>query len=194
MITRSDVSPPLPGPAHIAAFERHFEPDFLEKLEDQLRTTSNAHVGAASKVKQLRAKATADRALGSKIAKDILKVRETCLITIFSALLFAGLEHWCPDIMSPHDTPYNQVHELIFVETFNATAIAYGYRFLAPTPSGVNNHAMVKSVFHSYAYNYMRNKARIEAAEPGKLSQNKEDNNNVRRRTRVCLELIFLRS
>ncbi|KAJ7243884.1 hypothetical protein B0H12DRAFT_1236243 [Mycena haematopus] len=190
MITRSDAAPPLPGPAQIKAFERRFEPDFLLKLENRLRTTSTSHVGAAAMVKQLKAKATADLPLGTKIAKNILSIGDTFLLEMFSGLLFAGLDEWCPDIMSPPDTLYNRAHQIIFLQTFNSVAVGYGYRFLAPTSAGVNNHAMVTQVYQSFLFSYMREKAKLEKVSPGKLEQNKDDNNSIRRRARLTAKRV----
>jgi hypothetical protein len=186
MITRSDVPPPLPGAALITAHERIFEPKFLAALDERLRTTSTRHVGAGAMVKALRDKATADLSSGSQIAKHILDIGEPFLLTIFSAILHAGLEKWCPDINSPPDTLYNRAHEIVFVQTFHSVAIGLGYRSLCPTPAGINNFEMIKDLYHSYVFAYMKDKARVERAEAGKLAQNKEDNNAFRRLKRVC--------
>ncbi|KAJ7922127.1 hypothetical protein B0H13DRAFT_2306004 [Mycena leptocephala] len=185
MITRSDVPPPLPGAALITAHERIFEPKFLAALDERLRTTSTRHVGAGAMVKALRDKATADLSSGSQIAKHILDIGEPFLLTIFSAILHAGLEKWCPDINSPPDTLYNRAHEIVFVQTFHSVAIGLGYRSLCPTPAGINNFEMIKDLYHSYVFAYMKDKARVERAEAGKLAQNKEDNNAFRRLKRL---------
>lgn len=137
-------------------------------------------------VSLLRAQAQVDSNRGSMIAKNILRVNDSFLTTIFSMLLTCGLTQWCPDVASPPDTLYNMAHELIFVESYKAVAGSFAYRHMSPTPAGTDNHAFITDVYHSFAFDYMRGKARVEKQEPGKLSQSQEESNQSRRRKRVC--------
>lgn len=114
-----------------------------------------------------------------------MRVEERFLIKIFSGVLSAGLEVWCPDLLSPPDSIYNQVHEIVFTQTFKSVAASFAYRFLEPTPSGVNNPALLTDLFLTFGFSYMRNKVKVESREPGKLVDMKGENNCSRRRLRV---------
>ncbi|KAJ6779226.1 hypothetical protein DFH09DRAFT_1404904 [Mycena vulgaris] len=185
-ICASDIAPPLPTPAYFEAFNQRFEPGFLEALKAKLTKPLAPNEGAAAMVKQLRDQAESELKRGSHIAKAILRIKDNFLTDIFSAVLTAGLIHWCPDLMSPSDTVYNKAHALIFIETFKSVAGSFAYRQLAPIPSGVNNHGMITRLFESFAFGYMRDKARAETKEAGKLAQNREDSNISRRRKTMC--------
>jgi hypothetical protein len=115
-----------------------------------------------------------------------LCVEEAFLLKIFSGVLTAGLESWCPDILSPPDTLYNQTHEIIFTQTLRSVGNSFAYRFLEPTPSKFDNPSLLIDIFNSFVFNYMRDKTRMDMKDPGELSQNWDDNNASRRRKAVC--------
>ncbi|KAJ7920905.1 hypothetical protein B0H13DRAFT_2318958 [Mycena leptocephala] len=181
-ITRSDTAPMRPSTSFMAAYERRREPGFLATLKQTLRSATTAHVGAAKMVKLLRTQAEEDRNNGSIIAGNILRVEEAFLLKIFSGVLTAGLESWCPDVLSPPDTLYNQTHEIVFTQTLRSVGNSFAYRFLEPTPSGFDNPSLLIDIFNSFVFNYMRDKTRVDMKDPGKLSQNRDDNNASRRR------------
>ncbi|KAJ7226541.1 hypothetical protein B0H12DRAFT_1267593 [Mycena haematopus] len=185
-ITSSDRAPPVPTPELFAQFNERYNPTFLTKLEEKLRTSSSRHSGAAHMVKLLRDQATKDLQRGSQIAKNILRIGDTYLTTIFSALLSAGFTQWVPDILSPHDTVYNQAHEIVFIQTFKAVANSFGYRTLGPMPSAINNHNLITDLYRSFGFAYMRNKAKLHLKDPLKLQRNKDDGNASRRRIRLA--------
>lgn len=175
-----------PSTSFMAAYERRREPGFLATLKQTLRSATTAHVGAAKMVKLLRTQAEEDRNNGSIIAGNILRVEEAFLLKIFSGVLTAGLESWCPDVLSPPDTLYNQTHEIVFTQTLRSVGNSFAYRFLEPTPSGFDNPSLLIDIFNSFVFNYMRDKTRVDMKDPGKLSQNRDDNNASRRRKAVC--------
>ncbi|KAF8175304.1 hypothetical protein K438DRAFT_1458087, partial [Mycena galopus ATCC 62051] len=184
-VVRSDVPPPKPPAGAITSFERRWKPDFFEKLRDTLRTTSSSTTGAARMVTQLREDAKVQADQGSNIAKDILKVKETFLIKLYGLVLTAGLDAWRPDIMGPPDSLYNQAHEIVYFESFRLLAGSFAYVFLAPTASGVNNATLIQDIGRAFLFSYMKHKAQVDRKEPGKLADNREDNNISRRRKRV---------
>ncbi|KAJ6506587.1 hypothetical protein C8R45DRAFT_816813, partial [Mycena sanguinolenta] len=81
-----------------------------------------------------------------------------------------GLETWVPDALGPPDSLYNLAHETVYFESFRQVATSFAYIFLAPTMSGVDNPDFVRDVMRSFPFSYMRNKAKIERNEPGKLA------------------------
>jgi hypothetical protein len=184
-LTRADAAPPMPTPAVLATFDQRWEPGFLPDLRRRLRDTSTAVVGTSRMVSDLRKRAEKDAAKGSNIAKDILEVKDTFLTIIFSRVLVAGLTHWCPDLMGPSDSPYNQVHETVYLETFRLVAGSFSYYFLAPSAAGVDNPILICDIFRSFTFSYTKHKAKVELRQPGKLASNKADNNSGKRRKRV---------
>lgn len=136
-------------------------------------------------MKQLVKKAREDEKRGSTIAISILRVHETFLIEIYSTVLAAGLARWCPDIHSPPDTAYNKAHAIVYTKSFKAVASAFAYRYSSPSPSGINNPALINDLLNSYVFSYMKEKARVEASSAGKLVQIREESNASRRRKRV---------
>ncbi|KAJ7119218.1 hypothetical protein C8R43DRAFT_1137103 [Mycena crocata] len=185
-ICSSDRPPPLPTPELLAEFNQRYEPGFLQALDTNLRKPSGQHAGAAHMVTLLRAEAEKDRARGSQIARAILEIKDIYLLTIFSALLSAGFTQWVPDLLAPPDSIYNQAHEIILIQTFKSVAGSFGYRLLEPTPSSIDNHNLVLDFYRNYAFSYMRNKAKVNLKQPGKLVQNKEEGNQSRRRKRLA--------
>ncbi|KAJ7364596.1 hypothetical protein DFH08DRAFT_659261, partial [Mycena albidolilacea] len=80
---------------------------------------------------------------------------------IFSRVLVAGLTHWCPDLMGPSDSPYNQVHETVYLETFRLVAGSFSYYFLAPSAAGVDNPILICDIFRSFTFSYTKHKAKF---------------------------------
>ncbi|KAF8142569.1 hypothetical protein K438DRAFT_1784590 [Mycena galopus ATCC 62051] len=70
------------------------------------------------------------------------------------------------------------IHETSYIETFHSAAALFAYYFLAPTISG------------SFQFSYMRQKVQIEQQDPGKLSENKDDNNSSHRRKQLAEKCI----
>ncbi|KAF7373973.1 hypothetical protein MSAN_00610000 [Mycena sanguinolenta] len=130
--------------------------------------------------------AAQEAAKGSLIAKDILKVKETFLITTFSLVLASGLESWSPDVFGPPDSLYNQAHELVYFESFRLVASSFAYIFLGPTMSGINNAELVKDIGRAFLFAYMKHKAQVERSHPGKLVEARDENNSSKRRKRLA--------
>ncbi|KAJ6523266.1 hypothetical protein DFH09DRAFT_1330144 [Mycena vulgaris] len=182
-VCRSDIAPPLPTPVLLAAFDQRYEPGYLTTLEDKLRRAKKDEDGATAMVTLLRAQATTDQVENSHIAKKILSIGVSFLTGIFSQLLAAGFEQWCPDLLGPPDSVYNQAHEIIFIQTFKSAANSFAYRLLEPTPSGVNNHTLVTDLYRSFIFAYMRAKSKVDTNEPGKLGKT--------RKTTMRLDAVF---
>ncbi|KAJ7846584.1 hypothetical protein B0H14DRAFT_3867673 [Mycena olivaceomarginata] len=168
----------MPTPAILATFDQRWEP--------------GAGASATHPLQLWRAEK--DAAKGSNIAKDILEVKDTFLTIIFSRVLVAGLTHWCPDLMGPSDSPYNQVHKTVYLETFRLVAGSFSYYFLAPSAAGVDNPILICDIFCSFTLLYTKHKAKVGLRQPGKLALNKADNNSGKHRK--CLtekRIVFAR-
>ncbi|KAJ7159877.1 hypothetical protein C8R43DRAFT_1124237 [Mycena crocata] len=186
-ITRSDAAPAQPSDEHIARFNLRYVPGFIATLEDRLRKEASEHSGAAAMVKFLRTSARENARQGCNIASNILGINEAFLLAIYSAVLNAGLEFFLPDLLSPPDTIYNQIHELVFIQTFRIVCAGFAYKFVSPTTSAVNNNALLVSIYHNFLYAYMRGKTKLGTA---RLLKNKEDNNTSRRRKTLCQDRV----
>ncbi|KAJ7209320.1 hypothetical protein GGX14DRAFT_453423 [Mycena pura] len=187
-VTRADQSPLLPTADVVALFEDRLEPGFVEKIRQTLRETSSSKVGAVQMVNKLREMARDTVPSGSNIAKDILRVKDTLQTAAFTAVLMAGLQYWCPDCLAPPDTPYNQVHELVFLETFRAIPVSTGFRFYEVLLSSVTNPQILLDFYPMCVFDYMAGKVKREQKEPGKLVQNRINNNAIKGRQRLALK------
>ncbi|KAK7036972.1 hypothetical protein R3P38DRAFT_3182983 [Favolaschia claudopus] len=177
-MVRSDSAPSRPSASAIATFEKRYTPNFLQELQQILRTTV-PHSKAAKMVAMIREGAKREAGNGSQIAKDILEIKETFLLSTYTMVLAAGLEVWCPDVLGAPDSLYNQVHETVFFESFRSANISYAYRIKGPTTTGTNNPALIR-------YSYMRRKAQIELRTPGKLADNADEGRSRNRRARLA--------
>ncbi|KAJ7197579.1 hypothetical protein GGX14DRAFT_667735 [Mycena pura] len=99
---------------------------------------------------------------GSNIAKDILRVKDTLQTVAFTAVLMAGLQYWCSDCLALPDTPYNQVHELVFLETFRAIAVSTGFRFYEVLLSSVTNPQILLDFYQMCVFDYMAGKLALK--------------------------------
>ncbi|KAK7020021.1 hypothetical protein R3P38DRAFT_3318933 [Favolaschia claudopus] len=183
-MVRSDSAPSPPSASAIATFEKRYTPNFLPELQQMLRNAA-LHNKAANMVARVREGAKREARNGSQIAKDILEIKETFLLSTYTMVLAAGLEVWCPDVLGAPDSLYNQVHETVFFESFWSANISYAYRIKGPTPTGTNNPALIRDIYLSFTYSYMRRKAQIEMKTPGKLADNEDEGRSRNRRTRL---------
>ncbi|KAK6988941.1 hypothetical protein R3P38DRAFT_2572359 [Favolaschia claudopus] len=184
-MVRSDSAPSRPSASAIATFEKRYTPNFLQELQQILRTTV-PHSKAAKMVAMIREGAKREAGNGSQIAKDILEIKETFLLSTYTMVLAAGLEVWCPDVLGAPDSLYNQVHETVFFESFRSANISYAYRIKGPTTTGTNNPALIRDIYLSFTYSYMRRKAQIELRTPGKLADNADEGRSRNRRARLA--------
>lgn len=125
--------------------------------------------------------------ISSQTAKDVKRIDEEHLITMFNAVANVGLKRWAPDVLGTVESMYNAVHEQLALKTFKKVALAFGYINFSVDLSVLTNYSLLVKLYRSFVFGYMAEKARKEGKTAGRVVEENERNNTYRRRDHVCL-------
>ena len=121
-----------------------------------------------------------------RIARNIGCTAEACLRLLYQTVATAGLSRWAPEVITGGaDSMYNLLHEHIALLTFQQICDASGYDHIGATHKWYSDPGLMKKLYRSFVFSYMRGKARAERKNPGTAVQNVELNNITKRRQEV---------
>ncbi|KAF8191990.1 hypothetical protein K438DRAFT_1762561 [Mycena galopus ATCC 62051] len=106
-------------------FENRFGPNTLATVKttlgDRMRPMSQ---GANSMARILRSKVKPQT---TPIARDINRLSDPHLRSMFSAVLVVGLSEFCSNILGSPESAYNKVHQMACIAAFQFVAAAFGF-------------------------------------------------------------------
>jgi hypothetical protein len=112
-------------------------------------------------------------------------MKDAALLRIFSAVHLAGLTKFLPDVLGAPDSMYNQVHQMVAVQTFMATAAGFGYAHMNIDLSKAQNIDLIDQFYENFVFSYLADLLRAEMKKPGALNKSISDGNIYRRRIGV---------
>ncbi|KAJ7239137.1 hypothetical protein C8J57DRAFT_1086593, partial [Mycena rebaudengoi] len=183
-LTKATDVPPESSNAIIQHFNGRFDStEKLSELRASLRKSKdNPGRAGIELVDSLHKEIRLQR---SPIAKNISRMGDTFLNLMFSAVLTAGLSSWCPDPLGSLDSMYNQVHEIVAIESFQVVAIAFGYAHMNIDLARIQNPILLRDLYRSFIYSYIAGLVRKEANETGGLARASFETNAYRRRVQL---------
>ncbi|KAJ7831128.1 hypothetical protein B0H14DRAFT_3464277 [Mycena olivaceomarginata] len=210
-LTRDDVSPedkPLQTAfnLHIRALCRLLKAsDIPSTPSDETMRAVRERIGSADALAELKAKIRAAQSFNegvnmaqtlcrtvnihrTPIAKNIGRIKDSFLRTMFSAVAVAGLQNFCPDVLGSSDSLYNRVHQMVAVQSFQVVAAGWGYAHLKVDLDKVENEGLLEQFWESFVFSYLANLARKEMRKgPGAVAAAIADSNVYRRRQELGL-------
>ena len=87
------------------------------------------------------------------------------------------------DIYGNVESLYNLAHETLAIQTFRAIAAGLGYAFITMDLSLINDYDMLRNLYRSYIYGYLKEQA--DRNEKGSVQDAIARNNAYRRRSQV---------
>lgn len=189
LLSQDDIPPVIDGPI-IQTFNERFRSSddlrtHIENLISSVRPASEAALAAVVKVQR-----AALMGMG-QIAKDVNRIKEIHLQTMFVAIADAGLNRWAPDVLGTVESMYNSLHEELAVSTFQKVAGAFAYTFMNVDLSFIKNYHFLVKLYRSFVFGYMQDKARREGKNAGRVAEDIERNNVYRRRDHVRMFTLF---
>lgn len=174
----SNAALPEPPTMHdIRTFEQHF--NSANQVELMLRNSFRNYVVIDDQIrkllKELRAQCACEH--GATIARSISRIPDNIIRLIFGAVHEFGLSAWHPELLTGSPTSmYHLLLEAIAIWTFEQALASFGYRFLSPNISFVNNTAFVKKIYMNFVWSYLRGLVLKEHKEPGSVARGLEAN------------------
>lgn len=161
----------------------HSEEDVRATVKACLDRNASQIRGADADYQKLREKVNdAD----GRIARNIGRTAEACLRLLYQTVATAGLLRWAPEVITGSaDSMYNLLHEHIALLTFQQICNASGYDHIGAKQKWYSDPGLMKKLYRSFVFSYMRAKARAERKNPGTAIQNVELNNITKRRQDV---------
>lgn len=129
---------------------------------------------------------------GSIISKNIGRIGEGHLLSMFRTVATLGLQRWAPDVLSGDpDSMYNLLHEHLALTTFEQVASGFGYAHMAVNMALIHDFPLMRKIYRSFVYSYMHGLAKLESKTPGGVEKGKLMGNVWKRRAEVCPLLYF---
>ncbi|KAJ6448316.1 hypothetical protein C8R47DRAFT_1231098 [Mycena vitilis] len=182
-LTKSSQVPHDPSDDLRTYFNRRWGPaSVLHELKARLRDTPS-NTDGVKMADELRRTVNIER---SDIARNIARLKDRPLRIMFCGVVAAGLKKWCPDILGSPDSMYNQVHEMVAIETFQVVAAAFGYVHMNVDLSKVQNDMLLKDLYQSFVFSYLKGLVLKEMKKPGAVAKGITDSNIYRRRLAIA--------
>ncbi|KAJ6450953.1 hypothetical protein C8R47DRAFT_1170681 [Mycena vitilis] len=168
LLTQADVLPSaVEKRKH---YDRRF--DNVDDYREHMRTLVNESRTAVSAAKDLATTLIRDaKAISSLIANDVARIPENHLATVFTMILKAGLQGFCPDLEGPVQSTYNQLHRHLAVSGFQFLASSWALCALEVNVNVAANTELLCDIYDHFTYGTLAQKTRMERRRPGSLSQ-----------------------
>ncbi|KAJ7882547.1 hypothetical protein B0H14DRAFT_3128775 [Mycena olivaceomarginata] len=163
LLTQTDVLPSA------TAARKHYERRFEDTndVRQHMRTLVDESRTAVSAALELSTTLIRDaERLSGPIANDITRLPHHHLASVFTMILKAGLQGFCPDLEGPVQSNYNELHRHLAVSGFQFLAESYALSALE-----VNNKVAANSCQHRAPLRY---KTKMERRRPGSLAKSIE--------------------
>ncbi|KAJ7073699.1 hypothetical protein C8F01DRAFT_1075431 [Mycena amicta] len=123
----------------------------------------------------------------SKIAAKIGRIPEQHFSLAFDAIQRAGLKAFCPDIVGPVQSTYNQIHRHLAITTLQTAVKIFGLHGLEVDIRLVNKYGLLADVYENYVYGRLAQiTTRTERNKPQSLLASTKTQAAVRRRRVRC--------
>jgi hypothetical protein len=192
LLTQTDVLPPA------TEAQKHYDKRFddVDDVREHMRTLVNDSRTAVSAAKELATKLIRDaKLITGPIANDIARIPENHLATVFTMILKAGLEGFCPDLEGPVQSKYNQLHRHLAVSGFQFLSSSFALAALEVNAKIAEDSELLGDMYDNYTYGTLAQKTRMERRRPGSLGDSIKHSNEFKARGRVCFfffSLVFL--
>ncbi|KAJ6463052.1 hypothetical protein C8R47DRAFT_1238749 [Mycena vitilis] len=168
LLTQEDTLPPA------TEARKHYDKRFdgvddyrayMQTLVDESRTAVTAAKDLATRLIR-----EAKRIPGL-IANDIARIPEAHLATVFTMILKAGLQGFCPDLDGPVQSTYNQLHRHLAVSGFQFLSSSLAMCTLEVNLQVAEDTDLLCDMYDNYVYGTLAQKTKMERRRPGSLSQ-----------------------
>lgn len=183
-----DAIPPTVAGDLIDSFNARYKEsdDFASHVEELISDARPPCEETRLAVQAVQAAALLGR---SQIAKDVRRIEEEHLYTMFDAIARAGLKRWASDVIGPPRSSYNSLHKHIAISTFKLIATSFGYTHMKVNTANLRDFPFLYKLYDNFVYGYMTEIARKEGVVAGRVGQNIARENARRRRDAVGLIL-----
>lgn len=132
----------------------------------------------------------------SNLAGDIWRMNPVYVTQIFSECAKFGFSTWAPDVVAQNPTsPYNLVHERIFISTLRSAGLSGAYDACGPLVSAFQDQELLSKLYRHHVFATVRTKTWAEQARQGFVAERNEAANVIKRRNRVrpsVLQTLFV--
>jgi hypothetical protein len=109
------------------------------------------------------------------------------LASVFTMILKAGLQGFCPNYEGPVQSNYNELHRHLAVSGFQFLAESYTLSALEVDNKVAANTELLCDMYNNYTYRTLGQKTKMERRRPGSLAKSIERGVDFKARGWVCL-------
>ncbi|KAJ7137193.1 hypothetical protein C8R44DRAFT_869253 [Mycena epipterygia] len=182
LLTQTDV---LPSPVDA---QKHYDKRFddVDDYREHMRTLVDESRTAVSAAKDLATKLIRDaKRISGPIANEIARIPESHLATVFTMILKAGLQGFCPDLEGPVQSTYNQLHRHLAVSGFQFLSASFALSALEVNAKFAEDTDLLCDMYDNYTYGTLAQKTKMERCRPGSLSQSLQHGAEYKARARL---------
>ncbi|KAJ7640002.1 hypothetical protein DFH06DRAFT_1478028 [Mycena polygramma] len=168
LLTQEDMLPPATeGRKH---YDKRF--DGVDDYRAHMRTLVDESRTAVTAAKDLATRLIRDaKRIPGPIANDIARIPEAHLATVFTMILKAGLQGFCPDLDGPVQSTYNQLHRHLAVSGFQFLSSSLAMCAVEVNLKVAEDTDLLCDMYDNYVYGTLAQKTKMERRRPGSLSQ-----------------------
>ncbi|KAJ7782587.1 hypothetical protein DFH07DRAFT_949385 [Mycena maculata] len=183
LLSQSDTLPSAVGAR--THYEKRFDKvdDFRAHMRNLIDESRTAITAATALATNLVEKA---KRIPGPIANDIARIPGQHLATVFTMILKAGLQGFCPDVEGPVQSEYNQLHRHLAVSGFQFLAGSLALAALEVNVQISKDIGLLNDMFDHYVYGTLAQRTRMETRRPGSLSQSIQHTVEYKGRTRLA--------
>ncbi|KAJ7501166.1 hypothetical protein B0H11DRAFT_1993870 [Mycena galericulata] len=182
MLTQTDILP-----SSLEA-QKHYDKryDDVEDLHEHMQRLVDESRTAVSAAMELATKLVKDaKRISGPIANDIARIPEVHLATVFTMILKAGLQGFCPDLEGPVQSRYNQLHRHLAVSGFQFLSSSFALSALEVNIKVADNTALLGDMYDHYVYGTLAQKIKMERRRPGSLAHSVKNGVEYKARARL---------
>ncbi|KAJ7894963.1 hypothetical protein B0H14DRAFT_2558989 [Mycena olivaceomarginata] len=168
LLQQMDVLPPAIGA------QKHYDKCFdnTDNFREHMRAIVHESSTAICPALDLATKLVRDAEhISGPIANDIACIPEVYLASVFTMIMKASLQSFCPDLEGPVQSNYNQLHRHLAVSGFQFFATSFALGALDVNIKVADDTMLLFDMYDNYVYGTLAQKTKMERHRPGSVSK-----------------------
>lgn len=126
-----------------------------------------------------------DKPARGRIIRNLCRIDQNVISTIFSYLANYGFTTWNPDLTQPPQSLWNVACENVAIDSFKQAMMSHAYAFLSPNHEYASNTAILQNFYKQFVWTHIKNLFDTEAKATGTVAEKALMNEVYRRRQKV---------
>ncbi|KAJ7729881.1 hypothetical protein B0H14DRAFT_3169164 [Mycena olivaceomarginata] len=168
LLRQTDMLPPAIGA------QKHYDKRFddTNNFREHMQAIVHESRTAIRPAMDLATKLVRDaECISGPIANDIARISRVYLASVFTMIMKAGLQSFCPDLEGPVQSNYNQLHCHLAVSGFQFLTTSFALGALDVNVKVADDTMLLFDMYDNYVYGTLAQKTKMERRRPSSVSK-----------------------